>query len=331
MSTVTAPTEPPAQPPALLRTQGSASIRVVRAELLKIWTTNTWWVFGIISLAFTALLLLANVWQASSELDYASQAAGQPMPDFGQPSPERGGPTAEDIRNMRESYLDSVNVGRILIRSAANVFTSGQFMNLLLMVLLGALIVTNEYFHQTATTTFLTEPRRTRVILGKLAAAVALAFTFWLVITAISVAVGSVFFSVGGYGVPLGEWTVLRSVLMNLLAYVIWAVLGVGLGVLIRSQLGATITGAAFYLLSFPVALAAFGLIRTYVIKQDWVWNLVVLVPGMASTIMISPVPISLGINVSTPAWWVGAVVLVGYGVLAGLTGTAIMRKRDIS
>ena len=51
----------------------------------------------------------------------------------------------------------------------------------------------------------------------------------------------------------------LRSVLMNLLAYVIWAVLGVGLGVLIRSQLGATLTGAAFYLLSFPVAAVVFG------------------------------------------------------------------------
>ena len=35
-----------------------------------------------------------------------------------------------------------------------------------------------------------------------------------------------------------------RALLFNLLAYVLWAILGVGLGVLIRSQIGAVITAA---------------------------------------------------------------------------------------
>ena len=123
----------------------------------------------------------------------------------------------------------------------------------------------------------------------------------------------------------------MRSVLMNLLAYVIWAVLGVGLGALIRSQLGATLTGAAFYLLSYPLAFALFGTIRAYVIQEDWVWNGIVAVPGVASQIMISPEPIQIGFGVDGPAWWVGALVLVAYGVLAGVLGTLIIRKRDIS
>ncbi len=117
---------------------------------------------------------------------------------------------------------------------------------------------------------------------------------------------------------------------MNLLAYVVWAVLGVGLGVLIRSQLGATLTGSALYLLSFPAAFAVFGLIRTFIIKQDWVWQWMVVVPGVASQTMISPVRQQLG-PITGPPWWVGAVVLIGYGVVAGLIGTLITRKRDIS
>jgi hypothetical protein len=32
-----------------------------------------------------------------------------------------------------------------------------------------------------------------------------------------------------------------------------------------------------------------------------------------------------------SPVWWVGALVLVGYGVLFGAVGTLITRKRDIS
>jgi biotin transporter BioY len=124
---------------------------------------------------------------------------------------------------------------------------------------------------------------------------------------------------------------VLRSVLMSLLAFVIWAVLGVGLGVLIRSQLGATLTGAFAYLLSFVLAFAFFGLIRQFVIKEDWVWNWMVSVPGVASQVMISAEPLQFGPNESGPQWWVGALVLIGYGILAGVVGTLITRKRDIS
>jgi hypothetical protein len=32
-----------------------------------------------------------------------------------------------------------------------------------------------------------------------------------------------------------------------------------------------------------------------------------------------------------SPPQWVGALVLVGYGALAGLIGTLILRKRDVS
>ena len=32
-----------------------------------------------------------------------------------------------------------------------------------------------------------------------------------------------------------------------------------------------------------------------------------------------------------SPPQWVGAVVLIGYGVVAGLVGTALIRRRDIA
>lgn len=325
MSTTTA------APAAPVR-QSASPLSLVKSELLKIWTTNSWWIFGILTLAFTALTMLINLYQANDELTYAIDQQGKPPPDFGRNVPEgQPGPSPEDIQRSEADYADSINVARILIRNAANVYTSGQFFTLLFMVILGALIVTNEFFHQTATTTFLTTPHRSRVILSKLAAAVVLAFGFWLVVTVIDLVVGSIFFSSKGLSIPLSDWPVLRSVLMNLLAYVIWAVLGIGLGVLIRSQLGATLTGAAAYLLSFPIAFTLFGLIRQFVIKEDWVWQWIVAVPGVASQVMISPEPLRISFDTNGPSWWAGALVLVGYGVVAGVVGTLITRKRDIS
>lgn len=326
-TTATAPAAPP-QP-----TGSQVRPRLIRAELLKIWTTNSWWIVGIAALATTAMALLINTTQAHYELQFAEDHRNQPMPDF-RPPPEAGieGPSEEDIRRMEEDYRASIDIGRILVSSAANIFTSGQFFGLLFIVVLGALVVTNEFHHQTATTTFLATPRRSRVVGAKLVAAVALAGAFWGVTTVVNLAVGSIFFAVEDYPIPLTEWPVARAVIMNLLAYVVWAVLGVGLGALIRSQLGATITGAAFYMLSYPIAFTFFGVVRTFIIKEDWVMNGIVLVPGVASQIMIAPEPIPIGFDGSPgPPWWTGALVLIGYGIVAGVVGTLMLRRRDIS
>ncbi len=80
-------------------------------------------------------------------------------------------------------------------KAAANLYTSGQFFGALFVMLLGTLIVTNEFSHQTATTTFLTTPHRTAVILGKLIAGVAVAAFFWLITTVLNVIAGAVFLS----------------------------------------------------------------------------------------------------------------------------------------
>jgi hypothetical protein len=56
-----------------------------------------------------------------------------------------------------------------------------------------------------------------------------------------------------------------------------------------------------------------------------------VLVPGVDSQIMVSPERIQLGPTVLGPPWWVGGLVLLGYGVLAGTVGTVLTRRRDIS
>ncbi|WBB98107.1 MULTISPECIES: ABC transporter permease subunit [unclassified Solwaraspora] len=275
-------------------------MNLVRSELLKITTTATWWVFGLIYLPLWAVTLLVNYVQTSVLSD-----------------PERFGPTTPE----NDEVLSAVSEAPAL---AANLYTNGQFFGLLVVMLLGVIVVTNEYFHQTATTTFLTSPRRTEVVLAKLAAASLLGFVFWLITTVVNLIAGALVLATFDIGAQFGSGAVWEAVGLNGLAYLLWAIFGVGFGVLIRSQLGATVSAILLYLggyLGTAIILATlasrFG---------DWVSDLQWLVPSIASQLMVAGTDLP-----DSPPRWTGALILIGYALLTGIVGTVITRRRDIS
>jgi ABC-2 type transport system permease protein len=322
----------PTPPADAVSRSGSRPIGLIKAELLKLTTTNLWWIIGLGMLAATALALLINGVEASYRIDSALNP-----PNFGEGYPPGQGPSQAEADQMMQQWREQNDLGRALVVSAANIFTSGQFLGLMFVMFLGTIIVTNEFFHQTATTTFLTTPRRTRVILAKLSAGVALGGAVWLVTTLINLGVGSLIFAGMGQPNSLDAWDVQRAILINLPAYAIWAIFGIGLGVLIRSQIGATIVGLVLYFVGTLVARGAFYIIYQYWITEDWFLKAQVAVPSMASAVMVSAQPLELGWSdqrqeiIYGPQWWVGAVILVGYGIVAGVIGTLITRRRDIS
>ena len=335
MTTATQVPPPPSARPVASgqRPTGAAPVRLIRSELLKFFTTNAWWIFAILIFVSTSLVLVINLLIANERLIQADRMRSDGPPRF---EPDPNAPPEqqippEQIEEMQRQWERDSNRSLVLTDTAADVFTSGQFLVLLFLVIIGALLVTNEFHHQTATATFLTTPHRTAVILAKLAAAIILGIGIWVVVTAIDIGVGATFYSLKWHEVVITDWSIVRSVLMNLLAFVVWVVLGVGFGVLIRNQLGATITGGALYLISYPVAFTFFGLIYTFIIKEDWVWNGIVALPGVASNIMVQPERVEIMPGVFAPTWWAAALVLVGYAVVAGVLGTLITRKRDIS
>ena len=74
------------------------------------------------------------------------------------------------------------NAAKVLSREAASLYTSGQYVGLLVILILGILIATNEFSQQTATATFLATPKRERVVLSKIGAvAMTLASTLYQV------------------------------------------------------------------------------------------------------------------------------------------------------
>jgi ABC-2 type transport system permease protein len=275
-------------------------MNLVKAELFKIRSTSTWWILGLVTFVLWALTLLIN-WAGSTVNANADSTEGL--------SPDQ----AEQVRVANEA----VNV-------ASNLYTSGQFFGVLMVMLLAAIVVTNEFFHQTATTTFLVTPRRESVVLAKLIASTLLGLAFWLITTLLNLVFVPFILDALNIGSQLGEPAIWRAVGLNALAYALWAILGVGAGVLIRSQIGATIALSTTYVIGYFGATTIFFLLTPRI--GDWFGKLQVLVPPLASQLMVSGTELP-----GNPPRWVGAVVLIGYAVLAGGLGTWLMKRRDIA
>ncbi|TMM38516.1 MAG: ABC transporter permease [Actinobacteria bacterium] len=284
---------------------GPNLFRLMRAEVAKIRTTKTWWLLAIGIVAFTALAFTSNAFGHHFEL--------QP-PAGAQPGPEE------------QAQIAQAHTAAGLARIAADMLTSGQFFGLLLALIMGILVVTNEFFHQTATTTFMTSPHRTTVVLAKAAAAILFAVLFWAVSTVLDIVATPIYLHSQHVTVSLTQWTVVQSVLLNLLAFAIWAIFGMGLGTLIRSQIGSVITGMALYLIG-TAAVAIIGAILYNVFHQVWIRTAQVIAPAVASMIMITP---GEAYPHAAPQW-VGGAVLIGYAIVTGFVGILIMRRRDIS
>jgi ABC-2 type transport system permease protein len=276
-------------------------MNLVKAELFKIRSTSTWWIFGLIALVLWALTLLIN---------WAGSSINQNV------DPAESGMTADQAEQVRVAN-EAVNV-------ASNLYTSGQFLGVLIVMLLGAIVVTNEFFHLTATTTFLVTPRREAVVIAKLIASTVLGLGFWLVTTLLNLLFVPFILNALDVGSQLGEAAVWRAIGLNALAYALWAILGVGAGVLIRSQIGATITLSTVYVIGYFGATTIFFLLTPRI--GDWFGKLQVLVPPLASQLMISGTELP-----GNPPRWVGAVVLIGYAAIAGGLGTWITKRRDIA
>ncbi|GEC07943.1 hypothetical protein SSP24_55980 [Streptomyces spinoverrucosus] len=290
---------------------------LVNSELLKLRTVRTWWT-ALGGMAVAALLMaLWNSWQASTFLqpfdDYLAGAILTPREEM----------SAEQVESMRRLWETNGDVGHV----ASTVYTSGQALGLLLAGVVAVLLVTNEYHYRTLTATFLVTPRRGRVIAAKLIAAVIASLGLWLVSTVVGLAVGSAFLASRDVGVQLTDPGVLSAILLNGVAYVVWGVFGFGLGVLVRSQTVATVTATALYFLTSVVVAFAFQVIHELVIEQDWVLQAQVAIPGVASQIMTTSGELFPG----APPQWSGALVLVAYGLIAGLAGAAILHRRDVA
>jgi ABC-2 type transport system permease protein len=144
------------------------------------------------------------------------------------------------------------------------VFGLGTTFGMIFASLLGAMSVTNEIRHGLIRPTFLATPKRAVVIAAKVAASVIAGAAFGLIAEALAVGVGSAGLVARGIVVAPtgGDFTQLLAGGAG--AAALWAAIGVGVGAIVRNQVGAIIAAIAFFFVLSPLPELLPGSIGDY-------------------------------------------------------------------
>lgn len=124
-------------------------------------------------------------------------------------------------------------------------------------LVLGITGMTGEYRHQTITSTFLVSPRRARVVVAKIVAHALIGVLYGVVGMLAVLVVGGATMSVRGYGLGLDADRLWLTSGLAVLAIVIWTVVGIGVGTLVRNQVAAIVAALPFTFLVEPLVSVA--------------------------------------------------------------------------
>jgi ABC-2 type transport system permease protein len=190
----------------------------------------------------------------------------------------------------------------------------GEFLAALFGALLGVLTVTTEFRYRTIRPTFLVT-RRGRVIAAKAIASVLSGAGFGLAAGTVAVIAGVVAFAARGIdlGVAGGDYALL--IVGSVAAGALWAVIGVGVGAIVRSQVP-TVVGICAWLLFVE------GLLVGDLVGLGDAYRFL---PGSAASAISGQEPGTL----LAPA--IGLLVLLGYAVVSWLAGTVLISRRDVT
>ncbi|MGZ0712448.1 ABC transporter permease (plasmid) [Coraliomargarita sp. W4R53] len=265
-----------------------------RSESTKQFTTSMWWILAIVLVAYIAFTA------AALGFVFAASASGA-LPGDGPQLP------ASNIAPML--YSTATSVGYVF------------------PLLIGTMIVTGEFRHKTLTPTFLAVPRRGRVLWAKLIASVPLGALYGLLGVIAAVIPAAVVLAVYDLDTELGSTDTWAMLARMVLAYLLWVFVGIGVGALVRNQVGAIVGVLVFTQFLEPIG-------RTAAAFVDGLSGVTQFLPGAASDALVGASVLTMATPdaaADTLAWWVGGVVLLGYAaVLLGL-GSLLSWRRDVS
>jgi ABC-type transport system involved in multi-copper enzyme maturation permease subunit len=279
---------------------GSRMARSLSSEWRKVLSTKMWWILAIVIAAYSAMI--------ASMFAFMFGAMGDALAGAGPGAPEL---PAQDAANM--------------------IYSSVSTFGYVVPLLLGALAATGELRHRTLGLTFTLEPRRGLVLLSKTLVVVVFGVVLGAAGLIGAVGAGAGVTAATGGDPMLGSpesWAVIGRVLA---ALGIWAIIGFGIGVLVRSQAIAIVIALVFTQFVEP-------LLRTG--AQFWEWSAQVakFLPGAATDSFVGASVMSSlsSLDPSAPQGssalgiWAGLAVLVAYAAVSIAAGWALRWRRDV-
>lgn len=267
-----------------------------RSELTKQFTTSMWWILGIVLFVYVGMTAggLAATFGALASGSLPGGSAG----------------SAQLPAEMLPPIIYSIAT------AVGYVFP----------LLIGTLLVTGEFRHKTLTPTFLATPRRGVALAGKVFAGAAMGILYAALAIVAAVGLGGAVLAVFGVDAQLGQGDTWALIGRMVLAFVLWVLVGIGVGTLVRNQIAAVVGVLAFTQFLEPILRTIGGLV-------DGVSTLTRLLPGAASDALVgASVYASLGGQTGDALpWWVGGLLLLGYGAVFLLLGWLTSWRRDVS
>ena len=272
-------------------------MRAINAEFAKLFTTRLWWVLALILFIYITILAGGLAWL------FGGIQSGAITP--------RGGGTgagAPELNNL-----------------PALIYSFASSVGYVFPVLLGALATTGEFRHQTLTPTFLANPRRVSVLSAKAVSMLIVGAGLGVVALLASIGVGAIVLNVFGVDPALGDLDTWAQAGRSILAMALWATIGVGLGVLVPSQVASIVIVLAFTQFVEPLLRLASSFIEATA-------NIGKFLPGAASDALVG----ASFFTISSPAtavllWWQGGLVLLAYAVVATVAGYFSSWKKDVT
>jgi ABC-2 type transport system permease protein len=139
------------------------------------------------------------------------------------------------------------------------IFLDAAFPTSVLAILLGILLVTNEFRHGTITRTLLVTPRRNRLLAAKLAAGAGVGIAFTAIVIVVTCVMALIW--LGALDIPLepGDWA--RGAWRALVALTIAGAFGAAVGGAVHSQVGALVGALVWMFVGEPLMWVLLGLL----------------------------------------------------------------------
>jgi ABC-type transport system involved in multi-copper enzyme maturation permease subunit len=192
----------------------------------------------------------------------------------------------------------------------------GTTIGALFAALAGAIGITAEFRNGTIRPTLLVNPDRTRVLAAKAAAAAVAGLVIGVVAAGLVAALGSAGLAARGIPVTLDAGDFVQMIAGGGLGGALWAVLGTGLGALLRSQIAA-VAGLCVWLL----------LIENILIGN--VPSAAKYAPGASGGALAGLMPNAGSSTLLAPA--LGALLLLVYATVAVSSGIGALERRDVN
>lgn len=250
---------------------------LVRAELQKLRTVQ-----------LPAWLLLSTVLLVSLSVTATVLTAGR-----------AGSPLRLDDPHLLARALSGASGGNVLI------------------VVLGILMLTQEFRFGTATPTFLATPRRGRVVAAKLVAVAVAGAVFAVVsaVVAIALSVALIDLRGGQLTFDATAWQVLGGALLVLVLY---GPIGIGIGALIRNQVAAVVVTLAWMFVAEQLLVALLPSVGR--------WT-----PGGAAAAVLQLGDLATQGRGNLLPVWGGALVLAAYAAVLAMLGARTTLRRDLT